>query len=205
MELTAAFLDQQISFARTRSDAVVKRLDKELFEEHKAKRLQRKSSYISFPRYLLAERLSEETRYTNPIKRRFRAKRLTAESASLRNINLVLNKFTYRLQWTVLLQRPPPGGPMYKCQMNICHPTKFSSSRTCQKALPKINSWLSFLSSSLLYFWSCPVECDFQVSEPIRSSSHCNQKRHCLRRVYGRGECYCCKRRSPQLQTRWRE
>ncbi|KAI8980563.1 RNA-binding domain-containing protein [Trametes punicea] len=53
----------QISFARTRSDAVVKKLDAEHFEEHKQRRLEHKKA----------------TRYTNPIKRKYRQKRLAAE------------------------------------------------------------------------------------------------------------------------------
>jgi len=54
----------QISFARTRSDAVVKRLDAEHYEEHRQQRLQHKKA----------------TRYTNPLKRKFRAQRLAAET-----------------------------------------------------------------------------------------------------------------------------
>ncbi|KAH9484078.1 U2 small nuclear ribonucleoprotein B'' [Psilocybe cubensis] len=53
----------QISFARTRSDAVVKKLDTEHFDEHKARREEHK----------------KKTRYTNPLKSKFRAKRLAAE------------------------------------------------------------------------------------------------------------------------------
>jgi len=53
----------QISFARTRSDAVVKRLDGNRFNEHKSQRENRK----------------KRTRYTNPLKSKFRAKRLAAE------------------------------------------------------------------------------------------------------------------------------
>jgi U2 small nuclear ribonucleoprotein B'' len=37
---------QQISFAKTRSDAVVKRLDAEHYEEHRQRRLQHKSVYL---------------------------------------------------------------------------------------------------------------------------------------------------------------
>ncbi|KAF8164019.1 hypothetical protein BJ912DRAFT_935228 [Pholiota molesta] len=53
----------QISFARTRSDAVVKKLDANRFDEHKAHREEHK----------------KKTRYTNPLKSKFRAKRLAAE------------------------------------------------------------------------------------------------------------------------------
>jgi len=54
----------QISFARTRSDAVVKRLDGNKFDDHKSKREERKKA----------------TRYTNPLKSKFRVKRLAAEN-----------------------------------------------------------------------------------------------------------------------------
>uniref|UniRef100_A0A0W0G234 RRM domain-containing protein n=1 Tax=Moniliophthora roreri TaxID=221103 RepID=A0A0W0G234_MONRR len=53
----------QISFARTRSDAVVKRLDQDHFDEHKAQRQDHK----------------RKTRYTNPLKQKFKAKRLASE------------------------------------------------------------------------------------------------------------------------------
>ncbi|KIM82314.1 hypothetical protein PILCRDRAFT_475666 [Piloderma croceum F 1598] len=53
----------QISFARTRSDAVVKSLDAESLEEHKSRRAEHKKT----------------TRYTNPLKQKFRAKRMAAE------------------------------------------------------------------------------------------------------------------------------
>ncbi|KAF9443560.1 RNA-binding domain-containing protein [Macrolepiota fuliginosa MF-IS2] len=53
----------QISFAKTRSDAVVKKLDSERFDEHKKHREDNK----------------KETRYTNPIKSKFRLKRMAAE------------------------------------------------------------------------------------------------------------------------------
>jgi len=54
----------QISFAKSRSDAVVKRLDAEHYEEHRQWRLQHKKT----------------TRYTNPLKQKFRAQRLAAET-----------------------------------------------------------------------------------------------------------------------------
>ncbi|KAI0348321.1 RNA-binding domain-containing protein [Trametopsis cervina] len=53
----------QISFARTRSDAVVKKLDPTSFDTHKASREEHKKA----------------TRYTNPLKTKFRQKRLAAE------------------------------------------------------------------------------------------------------------------------------
>jgi hypothetical protein len=57
-----------------------------------------------------------------------------------------------------------------------------------------------YVSSILLVIprlmWRCFV---FQISKLIRSSSHCNQKRHRFCRVYRRGECYRCKRSPPQL------
>ncbi|KZT73369.1 RNA-binding domain-containing protein [Daedalea quercina L-15889] len=55
----------QISFARTRSDAVVKKLDAQHYEEHKMRRQEHKKS----------------TRYTNPLKRKYKARRLAMEGA----------------------------------------------------------------------------------------------------------------------------
>ncbi|KAG5736040.1 U1 small nuclear ribonucleoprotein [Termitomyces sp. T112] len=53
----------QISFARTRSDAVVKKLDADNYEIHKTRRDEHK----------------KKTRYTNPLKQKFRAKRMASE------------------------------------------------------------------------------------------------------------------------------
>ncbi|KAL5518787.1 hypothetical protein ACEPAH_470 [Sanghuangporus vaninii] len=53
----------QISFARTRSDAVVKKIDGEHFDQHKESRLEHK----------------KKTRYTNPLKVKFKAKRMAAQ------------------------------------------------------------------------------------------------------------------------------
>ncbi|KAF7302696.1 hypothetical protein HMN09_00904400 [Mycena chlorophos] len=53
----------QISFARTRSDAVVKKLDADNYESHKARRVEHK----------------KKTRYSNPLKQKLKAKRLATE------------------------------------------------------------------------------------------------------------------------------
>ncbi|KAF7965379.1 hypothetical protein HWV62_15897 [Athelia sp. TMB] len=53
----------QISFARSRSDAVVKVLDADHLDEHKAKRAEHKKA----------------TRYSNPLKQKFKLKRMAAE------------------------------------------------------------------------------------------------------------------------------
>ncbi|KIK35902.1 hypothetical protein CY34DRAFT_811801 [Suillus luteus UH-Slu-Lm8-n1] len=53
----------QITFARTRSDAVVKRLDATNLEQHTSKRAEQK----------------RRTRYSNPLKQKFKAKRMAAE------------------------------------------------------------------------------------------------------------------------------
>lgn len=73
---------QQISFARTRSDAVVKRLDAEHYEEHRQQRLQHKSAYLRHVSVILELTFfyPETTRYTNPLKQKFRAQRLASES-----------------------------------------------------------------------------------------------------------------------------
>lgn len=66
---------QQISFARTRSDAVVKKLDAEHFDEHKEKRLEHKSTSLckSFSRTIL-------TSIQRPRVTRIRSRRNTARS-----------------------------------------------------------------------------------------------------------------------------
>ncbi|KAG6812719.1 hypothetical protein H0H92_001080 [Tricholoma furcatifolium] len=56
-------LKEQISFARTRSDAVVKKVDGGNFEAHKARRDEHKKA----------------TRYSNPLKQKLRAKRMAAD------------------------------------------------------------------------------------------------------------------------------
>jgi hypothetical protein len=80
----AEFFSKQISFARTRSDAVVKRLDGNKFDDHKSKREERKSAPSLHQTVIEYSRstynLPESTRYTNPLKSKFRAKRLAAES-----------------------------------------------------------------------------------------------------------------------------
>jgi len=53
----------QISFAKTRSDAVVKRYSPNNFDDHKKQREDRKN----------------QTRYTNPVKAKYRARKLAAE------------------------------------------------------------------------------------------------------------------------------
>lgn len=71
---------QQISFARTRSDAVVKKLDAARFEEHKAHRIEQKSGWMVFcVPFAGSNPLTESTRYTNPIKRKYRARKMAAE------------------------------------------------------------------------------------------------------------------------------
>ncbi|KAF9777447.1 hypothetical protein BJ322DRAFT_1206600 [Thelephora terrestris] len=62
--VSVVFKPIQISFARTRSDAVVNKLEPSVLDAHKARRLQHK----------------KDTRYTNPLKQKFKAKRLAAES-----------------------------------------------------------------------------------------------------------------------------
>ncbi|KAF8899398.1 hypothetical protein BD779DRAFT_1691760, partial [Infundibulicybe gibba] len=54
----------QISFARTRSDAVVRKIDANNYDEHKTRRDEHK----------------RKTRYTNPLKQKFRAKRMAQQS-----------------------------------------------------------------------------------------------------------------------------
>lgn len=61
----------------------MKKLDEDNFDSHKEKRLEHKSAFL----YLYSRkeedtnmRIAEATRYTNPIKKKYRQKRLAAES-----------------------------------------------------------------------------------------------------------------------------
>ncbi|KAH0837828.1 hypothetical protein J3R83DRAFT_6036 [Lanmaoa asiatica] len=74
-------LPQQISFARTRSDAVVKHLDAENLETHKAQRAEHKRMPC-LPltcAHLIYKSHQGTTRYSNPLKQKFRSKRMAAE------------------------------------------------------------------------------------------------------------------------------
>ena len=62
----------------------MKRLDSASFDGHKAARDENKSVSIqSSPPIFKADLVTEKTRYTNPVKSKFRAKRLAAESTSV--------------------------------------------------------------------------------------------------------------------------
>lgn len=70
---------QQISFARTPSDAVVNALNPNVFDDHHKERLVRKSK--SWRRLVLATNvafIAEKSRQDNPLKRKLRLKRLEA-------------------------------------------------------------------------------------------------------------------------------
>jgi len=74
---------KQISFAKSRSDTVVKKLDPSALDTHKARRLQHKSmssvlNTVCVEPFTLVF-CTEDTRYTNPLKQKFKAKRLAAE------------------------------------------------------------------------------------------------------------------------------
>ena len=62
---------------------MVKRLDAEHYEEHRQRRLQHKSVYLRVYPIILSRiyfLCSEATRYTNPLKQKFRTQRLANES-----------------------------------------------------------------------------------------------------------------------------
>jgi hypothetical protein len=75
----------QVSFARSRSDAVVRTLDPQSYDRHKAARDERKSTMRAPVSSLLppSKRMStfssstEGTRYTNPLKQKLKAKRMS--------------------------------------------------------------------------------------------------------------------------------
>lgn len=80
--LRLIFGRKQISFAKTRSDAVVKKLDPESVESHLATRKAHKGLLVF---HLNSNMISSEskaaTRYSNPLKRKFAAKRMAADGS----------------------------------------------------------------------------------------------------------------------------
>lgn len=74
---------------------MVRRVDANNYDEHKAKRDEHKSAfsneYISTMLSILIYGLVEKTRYTNPIKQKFKQKRAAAEGLIPHRIILLLN------------------------------------------------------------------------------------------------------------------
>jgi hypothetical protein len=144
---------QQISFARTRSDAVVKRLDAEHYEEHRQRRLQHKSVYLRCrPIVFMLTRIPplcypEATRYTNPLKRKFRAQRLAAESGhttSFCDLRCThCHSFFFLKPQRTAPRSLHPEEPRSRCPTNICRRTKFYSYRICPRVSAKTNLWRS--------------------------------------------------------------
>ena len=88
----------------------------------------------------------EDTRYTNPLKQKFKAKRLAAECTNnLRSLYppifliALLQPMLVRLRWR--------GDQMSRCRTNTCRPTRFSSCRTSRRPLRKTNSTPYLLST----------------------------------------------------------
>ena len=142
---------QQITFARTRSDAVVKTLDAEHLDEHKARRAEHKSvSEVYACRDVLIRFIgAETTRYTNPLKRKFRAKRMAAEGVTCSSC-LSARRNSRSIQSMAPRQRQHPNDPMSKCRTSISLPTKFYFYKIFPKMSRKINSWFCFLSCVIL-------------------------------------------------------
>lgn len=65
----------------------MKKLDAENLDQHKASRLEHKSMMIYDLSKASNGRYLENTRYTNPIKRKFRMKRMAAESTFFINFD----------------------------------------------------------------------------------------------------------------------
>ena len=77
----------------------MKRLDADRYEEHKQRRLQHKSVCLSSSPVPLTHNHHpfhlEATRYTNPLKQKFRAKRLATESVHSTSLFLLYSSIAY--------------------------------------------------------------------------------------------------------------
>ena len=91
---------KQISFARSRSDAVVKVLDANHLDEHKAKRAEHKSlPYYAELLFALLNHNPEATRYSNPLKQKFKLKRMAAEGTLSSSAQSILPNTFYSRRW----------------------------------------------------------------------------------------------------------
>ena len=88
-----------MSFARTRSDAVVKRLDAENYEEHRQRRLQHKSVYLCMYPIILTRIYffcSEATRYANRLEQKSRAHGSANESEAYITFLVVISQGSWQ-------------------------------------------------------------------------------------------------------------
>ena len=130
---------QQISFARTRSDAVVKKLDADNLEAHKQRRLEHKSVY-SFR--VCSPCLTECRGHT--VHESHQAEIPPEASGSGEYVFLLSCPSTLCsswLQWTVQVQCPQQNGQTSRCRTSTCRRTRFSSSKTCPRTSARISSW----------------------------------------------------------------
>jgi len=88
---------------------------------------------------------AEDTRYTNPLKQKFKAKRLAAECTNhIQSLHPSI--FLIASSQPILVLLPWHGGQTFRCRMNTCHQTRFFSCRTSQKRSQRTNSTRCFLS-----------------------------------------------------------
>ena len=130
-----------------------------------------------------------KTRYDNPLKRKYRAKRLAAESES--------TNFLSSIRSLVLT-------PFVSCWRRCCSCSKTSCCPDARRISPtEQDSLLTKLAGEC--FERCIANFILTIPEPSRSTSYSDKEGHCLRRIYGRVKCYCGEGCSSQLQDRWRE
>ena len=170
---------------------MVKKLDPSTLETHKARRLQHKSVSSSLNTVcvtpLIVTLRAEDTRYTNPLKRKFKAKRLAAECMD----------YPQPLYPPIFLPRH-----FSRCRCCPCHE---ETERPDARRIPTTKQDPFLAESSRDGHKGSAQHTFLSVPQLARSSSGSVQEGHRLRRILGRRECYRRKRCPTQLQTGRRE
>lgn len=151
---------------------------------------------------------AEATRYTNPLKRKYKARKLAMERAYMRVVlrcSPVLTSPSGRIGCCPRVEaakRPDAGRiPAAKQNSFPAEPPRQRHERSTHGSVltvrtDSITRWL--ISSDA-------VIARAQISEPARSASHPHEEGHRVRRVHRRGQRHNGERRAAQLQARWRE
>lgn len=199
----------------------MKKLDPNNFDKHKAARLEHKSTLHyaispSTPLFIICFIFIGTTRYTNPLKRKFRAKRMAAEGDILSS--RVFTCLMVSIFPTVDGAGAAPVSKRPNVQMpdEYLPPNKILFLQNLPESVSKdqlmaLFSQLRvtryfFLDSLLLGLATVHVFVDsflsatfYQVSKSVRSASHSNEKRYRFRGVCGRDECNGRQRCAAQL------
>ena len=148
--------------------------------------------------------MTEATRYTNPIKAKFRQKRLAAEGTCTALPHC--GRFTYnftRSGWCWCCTRHKTSTrhdarrvPATKQDPLPAEPTRECHKRPAHGSLLSVRTAMPYLTHMLT---------SGQISQSVRSSSHPNEERYCFRRVFGRNKRDCCQGCAAQLQAGWRK